>query len=278
MIGIKDETMRNDHDVIRGGARGGEKCGLGLCLLLVLTLGAVPAWAAGTGVKAEPDWPSPVHDTTRHTKLMVDRLEYAAGDAEDLLIWDAQLWYGGDYTRLWIETEGEDVVAGGKGGELENFDVQYSRRFARFWDVQAGLGYQRRYGPGSDRDRGSALIGIQGLAPYWFEVDSNLRISDDGDVSADLEVEYDWRLTQRLILQPRFETALAFQDAEAFGTGQGITSVRTGLRLRYEIRRELAPYVGITWWRKFAETADLARAGGEDVDDTAVVAGVRAWF
>lgn len=249
-----------------------------LLLGLVLLTVSAGAWAVGTGERAKPDWPLPVKDDARYAKLLVDRLEYVPGDTEDLLVWDAQFWYGGDINRLWIETEGEDVVSGGDGGEVENFDVFYSRRFTAYWDWQAGIGYQTTYGPGPDKDRTSAIIGVQGLAPYWFEIDANLRASEDGDLSADLEAEYDWLLTQRLILQPRLETSYAFSDVNEFGVGQGLNGVNVGLRLRYEIRREFAPYVGVTWSRKFGDTKALAEAEGEDTEDTAVVAGVRMWF
>jgi len=247
-------------------------------LAAALTVGAAPAWSAGTGPQHKPDWPLPVDDTTAYAKLLFDRLEYGFGEDEDVLTWDAQFWYGGDYNRLWIETEGEDVASGGDGGEIENFDVQYSRRISPYWDVQAGVGYQRIYGDGPEPDRVYAVVGLQGLAPYWFEIDTNLRVSEDGDAWVDLEAEYDWLLTQKLFLQPRFETSYAFQEAEEFGVGQGLNSVRVGLRLRYEIRREFAPYIGATWMRRFGDTANLAKADGEDTDSTAVVAGVRMWF
>ncbi len=247
-------------------------------LALALSTAGASAWAAGTGLQAQPGWPLPIHDNPPYAALLMDRLEYVENDNQDTLLWDAQFWYGGDINRLWIETEGEDVVSGGAGGELENFDVQYSHRFAPFWDLQAGLGYQRAYGPGPDQDRASALVGVQGLAPYWFEIDANLRLSEGVDLSADLEAEYDWLLTQRLILQPRFETSYAFNEVREFGVGQGFNAVQVGLRLRYEIRREFAPYVGVTWFRRFGDSADLSRAEGEAVDDAALVAGVRFWL
>lgn len=226
----------------------------------------------------QADWPAPMHDDHRFAKLLIDRLEYAAGDEEDTLNWEAQFWYGGDYQRLWIETEGEDVVSGGEGGHVEKFDVLYSRLIAPYWDVQTGVGYETTYGPGPDRDRASALIGLQGLAPYWFEVDANLRVSEDGDLSAEFEAEYDWLFTQRLVLQPRFATSYAFDEVAEFGVGKGLNSVRLGLRLRYEIKREFAPYIGVTWSEQFGDTADLAEAEGEETDSTALVAGVRMWF
>lgn len=236
------------------------------------------AVGAGAGPRAEPDWPLPVHDDTRYGQVLFDRFEYQAGDDEDVFLWDAQAWYGGDTNRLWITTEGEDLRSGGEGGEVESFDVQYSHRFDRFWDVQAGVGYQTTYGPGPDRDRGSVIVGVQGLAPYWFEVDAGLRVSEDGDAAAEFEAEYDWRLTQRLVLQARGETSYAFDEVEPFGVGEGLTGLTLGLRARYHVTPELAPYIGVTWGDRFGDTADLVEAEGEDTESTAVVAGVRWWY
>jgi len=247
-------------------------------LAAALAAAAVPAWSAGAGPQARPGWPLPVDDTTAYAKVLFDRLEYGFGEDEDTLTWDAQFWYGGDYARLWIETEGEVVASGGDGGEIENLDVLYSRRVSPYWDLQAGLGYQRVYGDGPEPERFYGVLGAQGLAPYWFEIDANLRVSEVGDAWVDLEAEYDWLLTQRLILQPRFETSFAFQRAEEFGVGKGLGSVQLGLRLRYEIRREFAPYIGVSWLRRLGDTADLAEEEGADTDATAVVAGVRMWF
>ena len=226
---------------------------------------------------APAGWAEPILDSEPHAFLLFDQLEYQNIEGTDAVAWDALGWYGGDYQRVWIETEGEDL-GNGEGGEIERFDVQYGRLIAPFWDVQVGLGYQRAYGDGPDQDRVSAIFGLQGLAPQWFEVDANLRVSEDGDVSADLEAEYDLLLTQRWVLQPRFETEFAFQDVDEFDVASGLNSVRLSLRLRYEIRREFAPYIGVSWSRLLGDTADIARAGGEDVEETAVVAGVRFWF
>lgn len=223
------------------------------------------------------DWPDPILDSEPHTFLLFDQLEYQDIDGSDALAWDAIAWYGGDYQRLWIESEGEDL-GNGKGGEIERFDVQYGRLIAPFWDVQLGLGYQRAYGDGPDNDRVSAVFGLQGLAPQWFEVDANLRVSEEGDVSADLEAEYDFLLTQRLVLQPRFETAFAFQEVDEFDVSKGLNNMRLSLRLRYEFRREFAPYIGISWSRLIGDAADTARLSGEDVEEAAVVAGLRIWF
>jgi copper resistance protein B len=245
------------------------------CLLAV----AFPAFgeSATRPSGAPPGWPEPIDDSKIHSFVLVDQLEFWSSDEQDALRWDVLSWVGGDYNRLWVKTEGEDLT-GGAGGELELFDVQYGRLIAPFWDLLTGVGYQRIWGPGSDPDRFYAVVGLQGLAPQWFEVDANLRLSEDGDLSADLEAEYDLLLTQRLILQPRFETSVALQEVEEFGVGEGFNSVRLGARLRYEIRREIAPYIGVTWNRKLGDTADLARDEGEDVEDFSLVAGIRLWF
>jgi len=123
-----------------------------------------------------------------------------------------------------------------------------------------------------------AVFGVEGLAPLWFEVDAASFVSTDGDVSFRLEAEYDLLLTQRLILQPRIETNLAIQDAHKWGVGEGMNDIDLGLRLRYEIRREFAPYIGVSWNRKIGETATLARDEGENLDAVSFVAGIRMWF
>ena len=124
----------------------------------------------------------------------------------------------------------------------------------------------------------AAIVGAAGLAPYWFEVEPTLYVSDDGDVSFRLEATYDLLLTQRLILQPRFELDAAASSTPEFGIGAGINDIQLGLRLRYEIRREVAPYVGVSWTRKLGNTADFARDEGEDVDSLGAVVGLRFWF
>lgn len=111
-----------------------------------------------------------------------------------------------------------------------------------------------------------------------FEVDASLRVSDDGDVSADVEAEYDLRLTQRLYLQPRMEVAVAASEVEEFGVGKGLNSVNVGLRLGYEITRKFAPYIGAFWEKQYGDTANLARVRGDATEDTGVVAGVRLMF
>ena len=223
------------------------------------------------------NWPEPVEDHMRFRYFLVNQLEYQMNEGDDTLGWDAVGWYGGDYNRLWLKTEGEWRTSGERGGEAE-VQALYGRLIAPFWDFQVGLRYDQFSGAGFDRSRGFAVIGFQGLARYRFELEPALFISQDGDVSARLTATYDMLITQRLILQPRFDFDAAVQSAEKFGVGEGVNSIGLGLRLRYEITREFAPYIGVQWLKRFGETADISRRGGGRADDVAVVFGVRLWF
>ena len=230
-----------------------------------------------TGMAAEPGWPAPVEDNQIFTMLMVEELEYRNNDNEqDTFNWDAEGWIGTDYNKLWIRTEGEDNRSGANSGEWE-VEALYSRLVAPFWEFQTGLRYMKLYGE-QDRDRSFAVLGFQGLAPYWFELTPELFLSEDGDVSARVTARYELLFTQRLILEPKLEINAAAQEVEDFGVGSGINDVELGLRLRYEISREFAPYIGVSWINKFGGTADMARSDGESVRDVAVMAGMRFWF
>jgi copper resistance protein B len=223
------------------------------------------------------NWPEPIEDSMRFASLLVDKLEYQMAESADILNWDVTGWYGGDYNRLWLKSEGGWRISGERGGAAQ-LQALYGRLIAPFWDFQVGLRYDQFSGAGFDRSRGFAVIGVEGLAPGWFELETALFISQDGDVSANLTAYYDMLLTQRLILQPRLDFDAAVQSAENFGVGKGVNSLGLGLRLRYEIAREFAPYIGVQWLRQFGETADIERRGGGSADDLAVVFGVRLWF
>ena len=201
-----------------------------------------------------------------------DRLEAQLGEGADAYLWEANAWYGGDIDKLWIKSEGE----GGFGGELEEAEIQalWSHAIDPWFDVQAGIRYDVRPEP----DRAHAVIGIQGLAPYFFELDAAAFLSDEGELTARFEAEYDQRITQRLIAQPRVELNFSAQDIPELGLGSGMTSVEAGLRLRYEIVPEFAPYLGVEWQRRFGDTAAFARAAGEEVDHVVLLGGVRFWF
>jgi len=202
--------------------------------------------------------------------FMLERFEARIGEHEAYL-WDAEAWFGGDEDKLWLKSEGE----GEFGSALEDAEVQalWSHAIAPFWDLQTGLRYD--FEPDS---RAHAVIGVQGLAPYMFHVDAAAFLSDRGDLTARIEAEYDQRLTQRLILQPRIELELSAQDIPERALGAGLTRIEPGLRLRYEFVREFAPYIGVEYEASIGETADIVRAGGEDPDGVLFLAGIRAWF
>jgi len=185
--------------------------------------------------------------------------------------WEASAAYGGDIRRAVLKTEGD-----GAEGDLERAEVQalYSRAIGPYFNLQAGV--RQDFQPRLRRTY--ATVGVEGLAPYWFEVSAQAFLSDKGDLSARLEGSYDLRLTQQLILEPRGELNLAAGDDRAIGVGSGLTDLELGLRLRYAIAPEFAPYVGVNWERKLGDTADFARDAGEARSDTRLVVGLRAWF
>ena len=209
-------------------------------------------------------------DNQIFTYVQGEQLEYRA--PSDTFSWDIRGWVGGDYHRLWFKTQG-DVPANGPvdRGEVQ---LRYSRMISPFWDLMLGA----RYDVEPDPSRAYAVAALHGLTPYFYEVDADFFVSEEGDVSARLEVEYQLLLTQRLILEPSFELNFAVQEVKELGIGPGLSDVELGLRLRYEIEREFAPYIGFVWERRVGRTADLARDMGEEVDSPAFVAGMRFWF
>ena len=203
--------------------------------------------------------------------LQAERLETQLREGRDGYLWDVQGWYGTPTRRLWVKSEGE----GERGDKPEDAEVQalYSKAVRPFWDLQAGIRHDF-----AQADTTHAVIGIQGLAPYMFEVDAALFLSTRGDLTARVEAEVDQRITQRLILQPRVEANLSAQDVPELGIGAGIDQIEAGVRLRYEIAREFAPYIGIEQSWRIGQGADFARLRGEDPSVTSLVAGIRFWF
>lgn len=213
------------------------------------------------------------HGSQINTLILGERFEYHSNDGEALAVWEAQGWIGGDIEKFWLKTEGEYETDEG-GFEEAEVQALYSRAVSPFWDIQAGLRHDLKPSP----SRTYAVVGAQGLAPYWFELDGQLFLSDEGDLSARLEIEYEFRLSQKWMLQPRVEINAAFSDDEEIGVGSGLSNAEAGLRLRYELSREFAPYLGVSWNSAFGGTADFIRAEGSDTDQLSWVAGVRFWF
>lgn len=210
------------------------------------------------------------HASPVNSLLLFNRLEHWDGKHGEGQAWEASGWLGGDIHRLWLRSEGER-----QDGTTEHADVEllYGRSVSPWWDVVAGVRQDTR-----PRSRSWAAIGVQGLAPYKFETSATLYLGEGGQVLLNGEVEYEILLTNRLILQPLLEVELAARDEQAHGIGSGLTKAEAGLRLRYEISRRFAPYVGIGHERSLGDTADLQRSQGHRARDTRWLAGVRVWF
>lgn len=204
--------------------------------------------------------------------ILLERLEVGFDDEDETYAWHAQGWYGGDVNRLWWKSEGE----GAFDNDLEHAELQllYSRAVTPYFDLQAGV--RQSYLDGEDRT--DLVVGVQGLAPYWFEVGAAAFVSTHGDITARAEAEYDLRLTQKLILQPAAELNFAAQDIPDLDIGAGLTDATVGVRLRYEIRRRFAPYVGVEWSGALGETRDIREGLGADTQSTRAVIGLRALF
>ena len=205
------------------------------------------------------------------TKVMIGQFEHRSTGGSDPVVLEAQGWIGKDLQKLWIKTEIEHV-----GGETEESELQflYSHAVAPYWDFQVGWRHDDRPTP----DRDWLALGFQGVAPYFFEIDAAAFIGESGQTALRLEAEYEMMFTQKLILSPEIEVNFHGKNDEATGTGSGLSDMELGLRLRYEIRREFAPYIGINWTKKYGNTADFARAEGEETSDAQFVVGFRAWF
>jgi copper resistance protein B len=205
-------------------------------------------------------------------KLFFDRVEARLGDGPDGFLVDGEAWYGGDIDKMWVKAEAEGKWR--SGFEEAELQALWSHAIDPWFDLQAGV----RYDPRRGKDRGYLVLGVQGLAPYWWEVDGALFLSNKGDVTAELEAEYDLRITQRLILQPRVEAAVSLQDLPELNLGSGLTAASAGARLRFQVTPLFAPYVGIEYERAFGATRRFRRADGEDRGALSLLAGLRAWF
>ncbi len=207
-------------------------------------------------------------DTDTLGKFLLDELETSRAGNQTVVGWDAQAWYGGDYDKVWVESEGERN-GGKRSGRGE---LLWDHVFARWWSMQTGI--RRDFGAGA---RTWGTIGVRGLAPYWFYIDAALYVGG-GRAAARFKADYEVLFTQRLILQPEAGMNLYSKDDHERSIGSGLSDLEIGFRLRYELRREVAPYVGIAFLRRFGGTADYARANGEDSSEIRALAGVRAWF
>jgi len=212
-----------------------------------------------------------VHDRAINYSVLFDQLEWQVSGDTKGGIWDIKSWVGGDVNRVWIHSEGAS-----EGSSLEEAEVHvtYGHSFSRWWDVVAGVRQDFRPGPGQTW----ATVGIQGLAPQWFEIQATLYVGESAATMARFEAEYEMLITNRLVLQPLVELTFYGKSIPERGLGAGLSAVETGLRLRYEVRREFAPYLGAVWHREFGGTADFSTEAGHDIGGWRLVAGVRTWF
>jgi copper resistance protein B len=215
--------------------------------------------------------PLQLGDEHRFGSLLVDRFESVRGRDNTETEYELQAWYGRTYDRAVLKAEGE--VDGGKLRDART-ELLWGHAVASYWDAQLGL----RHDSGVKPDRNWLAFGVQGLAPYWFEVDATAYVGENGRTALRLDAEYELLLTQKLILQPRIEANFYGKSDDARERGSGFSDTVAGVRLRYEIRREFAPYVGIEWAGKYGGTADHARAAGERTRESRLVAGLRFWF
>jgi copper resistance protein B len=226
-------------------------------------------------------WPSPVDDREHRLFTLVDVLEYrprvGSKETNDDYRWDIEGWYGGDYNRVWFKSEGQRDTAFKANYDVD-FQLLYGRFIRKYYDFQIGGRVETQSFRGSNVTRGLAAIGIEGLVPYNYQIEPTLFIAQNGAVSARLSLTKDLLMTQRLILQLRFETNAAIQRVVEFTTGSGLNNLEFGFRLRYEIRRRFAPYVGLSLDRSFGDTATLVRQEGGNPSQVRLAAGVRMWF
>lgn len=232
--------------------------------------------AASMKVDAQP-MSDPVADNEIYVFALLELAEYRVNDDTNPAAWKLLGWIGGDYNRIWIKSEGSVATTEREGDGDGDVEILYGRLITQWWDVQIGVRGELQLDDSDERGRVFGAVGIEGLAPGYFDVDATVFVSHEGDVSGRLTASFDGYVTQRLIAQPRIETEAAVQDVEEFGVGTGLNNIELGLRFRYEIRRKIAPYIGVSWERALFETADLMRVRGDDVNALSVVAGLRLW-
>ncbi len=217
---------------------------------------------------------APLH----YGRFLMDRLEYTfTGKNKKVFSYEATGWYGGDYQRFWLEAEGDHDSGSSEGGEVERLDLLYGKLLTPFWNIRGGAGYMGTYGPDSN-ERFFGVIGIKGLAPYMFEIDTNIRLSSRSELLWDFEAEYDIYLSQRVVFQPRFDATFSFNKIKAMTIGPGFTNLSFSARLRYEISREFAPYIGVSWGTSTGGSRKLARKEKAARDITRFFTGLKFWF
>lgn len=204
--------------------------------------------------------------------VLINQLEYAYDNhGDNAAFLNAEGWYGEDFNKLWLKAEGEAAP-----GKLENLRTEalWNRAISTYWGTQ--LGVRRDFGKGPHRTW--AAFGVQGLAPLWFDTEVEVYLGQGGRTAARVQLEYEVLITQRLVLQPKFEVNLYGKDDPQRGIGSGLSESELGVRLRYDIKREFGPYIGVVWQERYGRAGTLARAQGGHAGDLHFAAGLRFWF
>ena len=230
-----------------------------------------PDYSDGQNMSAMPGMAESMDDSAKFGKLLIDQLEVVHSNDANGVAWDAQAWYGGDENKLWFKADGER--SDGRVRELRT-EALWNHAATAFWNTQ--LGVRRDFGAGPDRSW--AAFGVQGMAPYWITIEAAAYVGPNGRSAARFEAEYDLLLTQRLVFTPDIELNAYGRSDPRRRVGAGLSNIELGLRLRYEITRQIAPYIGVDLNRRVGGTADLVRADGDAAFDRAIVAGVHIWF
>lgn len=224
------------------------------------------------------DFPDAINDHEIFVSVLLDQFEYRVSvHGDKSLGWDGVAWIGYDFDKLWMEHEGEVSGEGSEHGETET-DLRYSRLVTGFWNAQIGVRYANEWTDAFYNDTWSGVVALHGVVPYMVDVDTSVALSEDGDLWLEGEVEYDLRVTQRLVLQPRTQLSLFAQDIPERRVGAGLGPVDVDLRLRYEFTRRFSPYLGLRYHVTMGETAELVEAAGWESDQLVLFSGLRiAW-
>ena len=228
------------------------------------------AYAEGASFTRGEDRPM-LADQHRFRSILIDNLEAARVDGRTALPYDLEGWFGQAYDRAVLKAEGEFE----RGSLTEaRTELLWGHAIAPYWDTQLGVRHDSGEGP----NRTWLAAGIEGIAPYWFDLELTGYVGESSRTALRVDASYDMLMTQRLILEPRLEANFYGKDDIERGLGSGLADVTFGLRLRYEIRRELAPYLGVEWVNQYGGTEDLSRAIGKDPSDSRILIGLRFWF
>lgn len=221
---------------------------------------------------SQAGWPSPIADRALYSFLLFDNLGYRRNE----LNWGLVGWRGGDRNRFWYKSEGVQSTTSG-GGSEGDMQALYGRLISPYFDLQAGIRYARRWGEGPSRSRAYAVVGLQGLTPYRFDIEPSLQISHQGKVQVRLAATYDLLITQRLVLQPRAETSVSLQKDAEFGILSHVNDSQVDVHLRYEVRRQFAPYIGVSWRQGYGSSTGSSVGNNFEPSSVSLVGGIRLW-